>query len=70
MKLLVDTLEVGDDDLFSEDDLVEARNEEGVEEASVEDGHADDAADKLEVGEMLGIDVRGGIDLEGVAVHG
>jgi len=70
VKFLVDTLEVGDADLFTEDDLVETRNEEGVEEASVEDGHSDHAADKLEVGEMLGVDVGGWIDLKGVAVHG
>ena len=69
VKFLIDTLEVGDTDLFTEDDLVETRNEEGVEEASVEDGHSDDASDKLEVGEMLGIDVGGGVDLKGVAVH-
>ena len=70
MKFLVDALEVGDADLFTEDDLVETRNEEGVEEASVENGHPDDAPNKLEVGKMLGINVGGGVDLEGVAVHG
>lgn len=69
MELLIDAFEIGDDDLFAEDDLVETRDEKGVEEASVEDGHPDDASDKLEVGEMLGIDIGRGIDLEGVAVH-
>ena len=69
MESLIYTLEVGDGNLFAEDHLVEAWNEEGVEETSVEDGHADDASDKLEVGEMLGIDVGRGVYLEGVAVH-
>lgn len=36
----------------------------------MEDGHPDDASDELEVGEMLGVDVRRGIDLEGVTIHG
>ena len=66
---LIYTLEVCDGNLFTEDHLVEAWDEEGVEETSVEDGHPDDAPDKFEVGEMLGIDVRRGVDLEGVAVH-
>lgn len=69
MKRLVDTFEIGDGDLFAEDHLIEARDEESIKETSVEDGHSDDASDKLEVGEMLGIDVRRGVDLEGVAVH-
>ena len=70
MEGLVDTLEIGDGDLFAEDHLVEARNKEGVKEASVENGHSDDATNKLEVREVLGIDVRRRVDLEGVAVHG
>ena len=69
MERLVDTFEIGDGDLFTEDHLVEARDEESIEETAVEDGHSDDASDELEVGEMLGIDVRRGVDLEGVAVH-
>lgn len=70
MELLIDALEVGDGNLFAENDLVKARNEEGIEETSVEDGHSDDASDKLEVGEVLGVDVGRGVNLEGVAVHG
>ena len=70
MKGLVDTFEVGDCDLFTENHFVEAWNEESIKEASMEDGHSDDASDKLEIGEMLRIDVRRGVDLEGVAVHG
>jgi hypothetical protein len=54
---LINTLEVGDGNLFAEDHLVEAWNEKGIEETSVEDGHTDDASDEFEVGEMLGIDV-------------
>lgn len=66
---LIYTLEVCDGNLFTEDHLVEAWDEEGVEETSVEDGHPDDAPDKFEVGEMFGIDVGRGVDLKGVAVH-
>ena len=69
MKGLIYTLEVGDGNLFTENHLVEAWNEKGIEETSVEDGHPDDASDKFEVGEMLWIDVGRGVDLEGVAVH-
>ena len=70
MESLVDTLEVGDRDLFTEDHLVEAGDEESVKETAMEDGHSDNAPDELEVGQMLGVDVRGGVNLEGVAVHG
>lgn len=66
----VDTLEIGDCNLFAKDHLVEAWDEECVEEAPMEDGHSDDASDELEIGEMFGVDVRGGVDLEGVTVHG
>ena len=70
VKSFIDTFKVGDCDLFTEDHLVEARDEESVKETAMEDGHSDDASDKLEVGEMLGVDVRRGVYLEGVAVHG
>ena len=70
MEGLVDTLEVRDCNLFTEDHLVETGDEESVEEATMEDGHPDDATYKLEIGEMFGVDVRRGVDLEGVAVHG
>lgn len=70
MKGLVDTLEVCDSDLFAEDDLVEAWDEESVKETSMENGHSDNATDELEIRKMFGVDVRGGVDLEGVAVHG
>jgi len=67
---LIDTLEVRDGNLFAENHLVEARDEEGIEETTMEDGHSDDASNKLEIGKMLGIDVGRGVDLEGVTVHG
>ena len=50
MECLVDTFEVGDSNFLAKNHLVEAWNKEGVEEASMEDGHSDDATDKLEVG--------------------
>lgn len=69
MEVCVYAFEVGQGYFFAEDHFVETWDEEGVEEAAVEDGHADYSADEFEVGEMFGIDVGGGVDLEGVAVH-
>ena len=67
---LIDTLEVCNCDLFTENHLVEAGDEESVEETTMKDGHSNDATDELEVGEMFWVNVRRGVDLEGVAVHG
>ena len=70
MQCLVDTLEIGDGDFFAKNHFVETGNEEGIKEAAMEDCHANDASNELEVGEMLGIDIGGWVDLEGVAIHG
>lgn len=70
MQRLVNTLEIGDGDLFAENHFVETGDEESIKEAAMEDCHANDASNEFEVGEMLGVDIRGGVDLEGVAIHG
>ena len=49
MERLIDTLEIGDGDLFTENYLVEARDKEGIKEAAMIDGHPDDASDEFEV---------------------
>lgn len=65
---LVDVLQVSDGGIFTESRLVEARDEESTKEALMENGHSDDASNKLEVRKMVGVGVRGWVDLEGVTV--
>jgi hypothetical protein len=36
----------------------------------MKDGHPEDASSEFEVGEIVGISVRGGVNLEGLAVRG
>ena len=64
----IDALQVSDGGILTESRLVEARDEESTKEALMESGHSDDASNKLEVGKMVGVGVRGWVDLEGVTV--
>jgi hypothetical protein len=48
--------------------LVQGTNKEGIEETSMEDSQADNSANELEVVEMLWVDARVRVDLEGVVV--
>ncbi|KAI3481094.1 hypothetical protein L1887_56668 [Cichorium endivia] len=61
-------LEIAQRDLLLENHLVERHDKVGVEEASVEDGEAEHAADELEVVEMLRVDARVRVDLQRVVV--
>ena len=47
---------------------MERNDKVSVKEASVEDAQAQDASDELEIVEVLGVDTRGGIDLQHVIV--
>lgn len=69
MEFLIDTLKICNGDLFTKDDLIEGANEKDIEVASVEDGHSNNTSNKLEAGEMVGIDVGRWVNLEGVAIH-
>ena len=70
VEFCVDTFHIGNGDLLVQDHLVEGDDEEGVQEAAVEDSQTDHATDEAEVVEMLGVDGRVGVDLEGVVVVG
>lgn len=48
--------------------LIQSSNKEGVQESAMEDRKTDHTADELEVVEMLWIDARVRVDLEGVVV--
>ena len=53
-------------DLFAEHHFVEGPDEEPVEQLAVVDGHAGDAPDELEVGDVLLVaHARVGVDLAG-----
>lgn len=54
--------------LLSEHHLVESSNEEGVEEATVEDGQTNDSPNEFEVIEMFRVNAGVRVDLEGVVV--
>ncbi len=64
----IHALHVGEDDRLAQDHLVQGSDEEGVQEAPVEDGKAHHAADEFEVIKMLGVDARVRIDLQGIVV--
>jgi hypothetical protein len=68
MKISIDTLHILECDLLSQDHLVEGTDEEGVQEAAMEDGQTDNTSDELEVIQMLGVDSRVGVDLKSVVV--
>lgn len=68
MKLRIHTLQIGQSDLLAKDHLVEADDEVCVQEPSMEDAQAEATANELEVVQMLRIDARRRVDLEGVVV--
>ena len=55
-------------DRLAEQLLVEEHGEAAVDVVAVVDGHAEDATDKVEVGEVVGVDVRVAVDLQRVDV--
>lgn len=68
MEIGVDTLHVSDRNLLVENHLVKRHDEEGIEEATVEDGQTDDTANEAEVIEMLRVDARMWVDLKRVVI--
>lgn len=70
MQFSIYTLQVRDHNLLLQDHLVECDNEVCIQEPTVEDAQAETPSNELEVVQMLGIDTRSGIDLEGIVVVG
>jgi hypothetical protein len=56
--------------LLPQHHLIESTDEEGIQEATVEDRQADNTTDELEVIEMLGVDTRVRINLKGIIIVG
>ena len=54
--------------MLAQHHLVEWRGEAAVDVVSVEDGHSDDAAHKVEVGQVIGVNAGVWIDLERIDV--
>jgi hypothetical protein len=54
---------VGDSNTLVQDHLVERDNEEGIQEAAMEDGQTNDTANEFEVIQMFRVDTRMRIDL-------
>lgn len=70
MHILINTFHVLERNLLSEHHLVECSDEERVEETAVEDRQTNDAANKLEVVQMLGINAGMRIGLQGIIIVG
>lgn len=70
MEVGVDTLHVLQRDPLLQNHLVKGANEECVQEAAVENGQTNDAANEFEVVEMLGVDAGVGVDLKGIVIVG
>jgi hypothetical protein len=68
MQLGIHTLQISRCDLFLQNHLIEADNEVGVQEPTMEDTQTQAPTNKLEVVQMLGIDARCRIDLEGIVI--
>jgi hypothetical protein len=68
MQILIDTLHVLQRHLLPQHHLVEGTDEERVQETAMENCQTDYSADELEVVQMLRVDARVGINLEGIVV--
>lgn len=68
VELRVDRLDVLDGQLLVQHALVEGHGEPAVDEPAMVQGHRDEASDELEVLQVIGIHVRGGIYLQAVVV--
>lgn len=70
MQLRVDTLKVGESDLLAKNHLVEADNEVCIQEPTMEDTKSKASSDELEVVQMLRVNTRRRVDLQGIVVVG
>lgn len=69
-QLGIHTLEIRESDLLVQNHLVETDNEVGIDESTMEDSQPEATTDELEVVEMLRVNTRRGVDLEGIVVRG
>jgi hypothetical protein len=67
---VVGVLKIGDGELLTKHQFVILWDEKNIEEVAMKGGHPDDASSEFEVGEIVGIGVRGGVNLEGLAARG
>lgn len=70
MKLSIDTLKIREGDLLFQDHFVEANNEVGIQEPSMENSEAQAASNELEIVKMLRVYPRGWVNLECIVVVG
>ena len=70
MEISIHTLHVSKSHLLSQDHLVKGANEKCIQEPPVENGQTNNASDEFEIVEMLGINARVRVDLQGVVVVG
>ena len=70
MEFGIYTLQVRDNHLFLQDHLVECDDKVGIQEPTMEDTQTETPSNELEVVEMLWIDARSRVDLEGIVVVG
>jgi hypothetical protein len=68
MEVRINTLHIGNGDLLANHHLVERDNEESIQEAAMENGQSNHAADESEVVQMFRIDTRVRIDLQCIIV--
>ena len=68
MQLDIHTFQVRQRNLLLENHLVEADDEVGIQESTMEDTQTQAPTDELEIVQMLGIDTRRRVDLKGVVV--
>jgi hypothetical protein len=66
MHISIDHGHILQPDRTSKSELINTRGEVSIEEAAMVDGETDCSADELEVVEVLGVDGRVGVELEGV----
>jgi len=64
------TLQVCNHNLLFQDHLVERDNEVCIQESTMEDAQTETPSNELEVVQVLRIDTRSGVDLEGIVVVG
>ena len=70
IKLGINTLKIRQCDLLSDQHLIKADNEEGIQEAPVEDSQSYAAAYESEIAEMFRVDPGCWVDLEGIVIVG
>src|SRR5258708_6359477 len=69
MQFSIHTLQILKSNLLLQDDLVETRDEVGIQESAVVDGKTQNSSNKLEVVQMFRIHTRSRVNLQGVIIR-